>query len=141
MSLGAGRKVAPIFEGENCTLRDRSTDNHREGAVGAIAHQSPEAVSVCVGTRIELAAEAESVVVPDLRGLVVMKRSANSWESLRQRLTRVAATGRYTRVASQSPEPGTCVALIPPSPCAQNSNPRQRLHNRAGCIGADGPQG
>lgn len=81
--------------------------------VGAIASQSPaKGERVRVGTRVTLAAEAESVQVPDLRGILVMEavgklREFNLWGELD---LGGQAVGRYTRVASQSPEPGTRVA-------------------------------
>jgi serine/threonine-protein kinase len=80
--------------------------------VGAIAHQSPEKDQrVRVGTRVELAAEAESVVVPDLRGTLFFEAGGKLPENLKLQLDIGAQPiGKQTRVGSQSPQPGTRVA-------------------------------
>jgi beta-lactam-binding protein with PASTA domain len=119
-------KVAPMFEGrklEYYVIGQRIITG--KVPVGAIAHQSPEAGQrVRVGTRVELAAEAESVQVPDLRGIVVME-AVNSVSSISgARLTRVAkplAVILAWRRNHPSPEPASL--LVPPSPCAQNRKP------------------
>jgi hypothetical protein len=119
-------KVAPMFEGrklEYYVIGQRIITG--KVPVGAIAHQSPEAGQrVRVGTRVELAAEAESVQVPDLRAIVVME-AVNSVSSISgPRLTRVAkplAVVLAWRRNHPSPEPASL--LVPPSPCAQNRKP------------------
>jgi hypothetical protein len=119
-------KVAPMFEGrklEYYVIGQRIITG--KVPVGAIAHQSPEAGQrVRVGTRVALAAEAESVQVPDLRGIVVME-AVNSVSSISgARLTRVAkplAVILAWRRNHPSPEPASL--LVPPSPCAQNRKP------------------
>jgi beta-lactam-binding protein with PASTA domain len=109
-------KVGPIFEGMKLQYY---VSGQRiitgKVPVGAIAHQSPEKDQrVLVGTRVELAAEAESVLVPDVRGLVVNEAiSKLEIEQLYAGLdTRGPAIGDQTktRVGSQSPAPWTRVA-------------------------------
>src|SRR6266480_960876 len=106
-------KVGPIFEVRKLryyVIGQRIITG--KVPVGAIAHQSPEKDQrVRVGTRVELAAEAESVVVPDLRGTLFFEASGKLPENLRLELDVGAqAIGKQTRVGSQSPQPGTRVA-------------------------------
>jgi serine/threonine-protein kinase len=80
--------------------------------VGSIAHQSPEkGQRVRPGTRVELAAEAESIVVPDLRGTLFSEVGGKLPDKLWLKLDIGAQPiGKQTRVGSQSPEPLTRVA-------------------------------
>ncbi len=116
-------KVGPMFEG-------RKLQYYVIGLpiitgkvpVGTIAHQSPGALQrVRVGTRVELAAEAESVVVPDVRGKLIWGdgKEQTAEDKLRESNLRedldargIPLLTRGSRVASQSPEPGTRVAPL-----------------------------
>ncbi|HEU4678770.1 MAG TPA: PASTA domain-containing protein, partial [Terrimicrobiaceae bacterium] len=116
-------KVGPMFEG-------RKLQYYVIGLpiitgkvpVGTIAHQSPGALErVRVGTRVELAAEAESVVVPDVRGKLIWGdgKEQTAADKLRESNLRedldargIPLLTRGSRVASQSPEPGTRVAPL-----------------------------
>ena len=106
-------KVAPIFEGRKLqyyVIGQRIITG--KVPVEAIAHQSPEAGQrVPVGTRVELAAEAESVVVPDVRGKLIYEAMGEleKW-GLYSELSGIAGYGKSARVGWQSHEPGTRVA-------------------------------
>jgi beta-lactam-binding protein with PASTA domain len=106
-------KVAPMFEGRKLqyyVIGQRIITG--KVPVGAIAHQSPDAGQrVGVGTRVELAAEAESVQVPNVVGKTVNEAFAEL-DSVRLygQLEPGGAIGRYTRIARQSPKAGTPVA-------------------------------
>lgn len=106
-------KVAPIFEGRKLqyyVIGQQIITG--KVPVGAIAHQSPEAGQrVRVGTRVELAAERDSIEVPDLRGKTVgdavgLIRSLK----LEDFMDPHEAPSMWDIVRSQSPEPGTRVA-------------------------------
>ncbi|HEY5952798.1 MAG TPA: PASTA domain-containing protein [Terrimicrobiaceae bacterium] len=114
-------KVGPMFEGRKLQYYVIGLPIMTgKVPVGTIAHQSPGALQrVRVGTRVELAAEAESVVVPDVRGKLIggdgkeqtaadKLRESNLREDLDAR--GIPLLTRGSRVASQSPEPGTLVA-------------------------------
>ena len=107
-------KVGPIFEVKKLqySVIGRPIITGKV-TVGTIAHQSPEKDQrVPVGTRVELAAEGPSVLVPDVRGLVVNEAlSKLEMEHLYATLdTRGQTIGKETLVGSQSPEPRTRVA-------------------------------
>jgi serine/threonine-protein kinase len=106
-------KVGPIFEVKKLqyyVIGQRIITG--KVPVGAIAHQSPEKDQrVRVGTRVELAAEAESIVVPDLRGTLFSEVGGKLPDKLWLKLDIGAQPiGKQTRVGSQSPEPLTRVA-------------------------------
>jgi beta-lactam-binding protein with PASTA domain len=108
-------KVGPTFEVKKLQYVLGKPIITGKVQVGTIARQSPEKDQrVRVGTRVELAAEAESVVVPDVRNLVA-NEAISKLEM--EALWAAADPGgpglgdqTKTLVRSQSPAPGTRVA-------------------------------
>jgi beta-lactam-binding protein with PASTA domain len=108
-------KVGPTFEVKKLQYVLGKPIITGKVPVGTIARQSPEKDQrVRVGTRVELAAEAESVLVPDVRNLVA-NEAISKLEM--EALWAAADPGgpglgdqTKTLVRSQSPAPGTRVA-------------------------------
>ena len=106
-------KVAPIFEVKKLqyyVIGQRIITG--KVPVGAIAHQSPAAEQrVLVGTRVELAAERDSIEVPDLRGKTVGDAIGKIRSlKLEDFMDPHDEINMLDIVRSQSPEPKTRVA-------------------------------